>query len=93
MAQYADKPKRESGEQLPDHVLRRILIWPSLVFMVIVTQIPLLFTLRFSVERWNMNRPDRRGFTGFDNYVDVITDPDFWTIIWNTAILTASGMV
>lgn len=85
-----DKPKRQDGEQLSDTVLRRILIWPSLIFMIIITQVPLLFTLRFSVERWNMNRPDRRGFTGLDNYIDVITDNDFWTIIWNTFVLTGS---
>ena len=84
------KPKRKRGEQLSDGTLRRILIWPSLAFMIIVTQVPLLFTLRFSLERWNMNRPDRRGFTGFDNYIDVITDNDFWTIIWNTFVLTGS---
>lgn len=93
MTQSMAKPKRETGEQMSDQVVRRILIWPSLIFMVVVTQIPLLFTLRFSVERWNMNRPDRRGFTGFDNYIDVITDGSFWTILWNTGILTGSVVI
>ncbi len=77
-------------EQASDTQIRRILIWPALVYMIIVTQIPLLFTLRFSFERWNMNRPDRRGFTGFDNFVDVITDDGFWTILLNTGVLTGS---
>ncbi|MEM6280654.1 MAG: sugar ABC transporter permease [Chloroflexota bacterium] len=76
--------------QVSDKLIRRFLIWPALVYMILVTQVPLLFTLRFSLERWNMNRPDRRGFTGFDNYVDVITDNDFWTIILNTGVLTGS---
>ena len=58
--------------------------------MVIVTQVPLLFTLAFSLERWNMNRPDRRGFVGLDNWVDVITNADFWTIIGNTVVLTGA---
>ena len=93
MTQSMAKPKREDGEQMSDQAVRRILIWPSLIFMVIVTQVPLLFTLRFSVERWNMNRPDRRGFTGFDNYIDVITDNDFWTILWNTGVLTGSVVI
>ena len=93
MTQSMAKPKREDGEQMSDQAVRRILIWPSLIFMVIVTQVPLLFTLRFSVERWNMNRPDRRGFTGFDNYIDVITDGSFWTILWNTGVLTGSVVI
>lgn len=86
----AEKPKREPGEQISDQRLRRLLIWPAVIYMIIVTQVPLLFTLRFSLERWNMNRPDRRGFTGLDNYIDVITDPDFWIIIRNTAVLTGA---
>lgn len=84
------KRKRKRGDQISDTMLRRSLIWPALIYMVIVTQVPLLFTLRFSLERWNMNRPDRRGFTGFDNFVDVITDADFWTIIGNTFVLTGA---
>lgn len=78
------------AKQQSDRLVRRVLIWPALVYMIIVTQVPLLYTLRFSFERWNMNRPDRRGFTGFDNYVDVITDADFWTIIGNTGVLTGA---
>ncbi len=84
------KRKRKRGEQLSDQMLRRMLIWPAVIYMIIVTQVPLLYTLNFSFQRWNMNRPDRRGFTGFDNYIDVITDNDFWTIIWNTGILTGA---
>lgn len=87
------KTKRQSGEQISDKLLRRGLIWPALIYMIIVTQVPLLFTLRFSLERWNMNRPDRRGFIGFENYVDVITDDSFWTILWNTGVLTGAVVV
>lgn len=86
----ATPQKRKRGDQISDKNLRRILVWPAIIYVLIVTQVPLLFTLRFSVERWNMNRPDRRGFVGLDNYIDVITDPDFWTIIKNTAVLTGA---
>ena len=92
MSQHTEtsKAKRKRGEQMSDQMLRRILIWPAVIFVIIVTQIPLLYTLNFSLQRWNMNRPDRRGFIGLENYIDVITDNDFWTIIWNTGILTGS---
>lgn len=80
----------DSHRERMDRRLRRILIWPALVYMILVTQVPLLYTLYFSFRRWNMNRPDRRAFTGFDNYVDVITDDKFWTIIVNTGILTGA---
>lgn len=92
MSQHTEtsKAKRKRGEQMSDQMLRRILIWPAVIFVIIVTQIPLLYTLNFSLQRWNMNRPDRRGFIGLENYIDVITDNDFWTIIWNTGVLTGS---
>lgn len=82
--------KRTRGEKLSDKLLRRTLIWPAIIYMIIVTQVPLIFTLKFSLERWNMNRPDRRGFVGLDNFIDVITDNDFWSIIGNTAVLTGA---
>jgi sorbitol/mannitol transport system permease protein len=69
---------------------RQHLPLPAIIFMVIVTQIPLLLTLGFSLERWNLLRPERRKFLWFDNYLDIIQEPDFWTIIGNTLVLTAS---
>ncbi|MBC8099947.1 MAG: sugar ABC transporter permease [Armatimonadetes bacterium] len=79
-----DKPK-PSGL-----MLRQLLPAPAIIFMIIVTQIPLLLTLRYSLERWNLLRPERRAFTGFNNYVNVLQDRDFWTIIGNTLTLTFS---
>jgi sorbitol/mannitol transport system permease protein len=72
---------------------RRLLPIPTILFMVVVTQIPLLLTLRYSLERWNLLRPDRRTFLGFDNYPDVLTDPNFVTIILNTLVITVSVVV
>ena len=63
------------------HHFRRLLPMPAIIFMVIVTQIPLLFTLSYSLERWNLLRPERRAFIGIANYPDVLTDPTFWTMI------------
>lgn len=83
------KKKNDSaGENQAVFALRRFLPLPTLLFMIIVTQIPLLFTLGYSLERWNLLRPQRRAFIGFDNYPRIITDPDFWVIIGNTLILT-----
>ena len=83
--------KRSTSEDA--FALRRYLPAPAIIFMVLVTQIPLLFTLRFSLERWNLLRPDRRADIGFDNYVKIIEDRDFWVIIGNTIVLTVSVVV
>lgn len=73
--------------------IRRLLPIPTIIFMVVVTQIPLLFTLRYSTERWNMLRPDRRADIGLDNYPDVLTDSNFLEIISNTLVITLSVVI
>ena len=72
---------------------RRLLPLPTILFMVVVTQIPLLFTLRYSLERWNLLRPERRKYLGFENYPDVLTDSDFLRIIQNTLVITVAVVI
>ena len=92
MAQ-ATAAKPASGNSDLIYSLRRWLPLPAILFMVLVTQIPLVVTLGFSLERWNLLRPQRRQFQGFDNYPDVLSDPNFFTIILNTLIITVSVVV
>ncbi len=73
--------------------LRRWLPLPTIIFMVVVTQVPLIVTLGYSLERWNLLRPERRKFLGIDNYLDVLGDPAFYEIIANTLIITISVVV
>lgn len=75
--------------------IRRLLPIPAIIFMIIVTQIPLLFTLRYSLERWNLLQPQRRKFLGLDHYIDILQDldSDFGTILWNTLVITFSVVV
>jgi len=87
-------PKAKNSDKEGDlSGIRRFLPWPTLIFMIIVTQIPLLFTLRYSLERWNLLRPNRRGFIGLENYPDILSDSNFWVIIGNTLVLTLSVVV
>src|SRR3712207_1279200 len=53
---------------------RRAPLLPALVFMIVVTQLPFVATLVISFMDWNAYYPDERGFAGFDNYVNVLTD-------------------
>jgi sorbitol/mannitol transport system permease protein len=87
-------PKGErSSTWMTNLFSRKSLPLPAIIFMVIVTQIPVLLTLRYSLERWNLLRPERRATIWFDNYIDIIQNRDFWTIILNTLVLTFSVVV
>jgi sorbitol/mannitol transport system permease protein len=58
--------------------------------MIAVTQIPLLFTLSYSLERWNLLRPERRAYLGLTNYTTILQNNDFWRILLNTFIITTA---
>jgi sorbitol/mannitol transport system permease protein len=68
---------------------RRGPLLPALIFMIVVTQIPFLFTLYYSTLSWNLVRPGSRRFVGVQNYVDVVQDSQFWRVALNTVVLIA----
>src|SRR5215831_19158582 len=63
---------------------------PAIVYLVILTQVPVLFTLYYSFSNWNFLRPDRTQFVGVGNYIDFIQDSDTLTIIRNTLTFASS---
>lgn len=66
---------------------RRGPLLPALIFMIVVTQIPFLFTLYYSTLSWNLVRPGSRQFVGLQNYIAVVKDSQFWSVALNTVIL------
>ncbi len=66
---------------------RRGPLLPALVFMIVVTQIPFLFTLYYSTLSWNLVRPSSRQFVGLNNYIAVAKDSQFWRVAFNTVVL------
>ena len=55
--------------------------------MIVVTQIPFLFTLYYSTQSWNLVRPGSRHFVGLQNYVAVFQDRQFWQVALNTVVM------
>ncbi|MFL5759429.1 MAG: carbohydrate ABC transporter permease [Thermomicrobiales bacterium] len=67
----------------------RLLITPALIFAVLVTQAPFVLTLYYSTLRWNLLRPETKGFVGLENYRRILFDDDvFRTAILNTLVFT-----
>src|SRR5690554_2111363 len=69
---------------------RTSLVRPAIIYLVVLTQIPLLLTLYYSLTNWNFLRPDRTRFVGLDNYLDFFRNPDVITIIRNTLVFSTS---
>jgi sorbitol/mannitol transport system permease protein len=68
---------------------------PALVYMIVLTQIPFLLAVWFSLHSWNILVPSEGfPFVGLANYINTfVSDPNFWPIILNTVQLVGGAMV
>lgn len=72
----------------------KTLVAPAVVYAIIVTQLPFVVTVWYSLLRWNLLRPDNIQFAGLDNYIFVVTaDPIFPVALLNTIILTGGSVI
>jgi sorbitol/mannitol transport system permease protein len=72
---------------------RRSLLYPGLIVVVLITQIPFLLTLYLSLQSWNIIRPDLgREFVGLSNYAREIFSAEFGTIMLQTLALAAMSL-
>jgi sorbitol/mannitol transport system permease protein len=70
------------------------LLWtPAVVVLAAGSVIPLLMTLWFSAQRYNLLTPDLSGFSGFENYRHLLGDPAFWASLRNTLVLVGSVLL
>ena len=69
------------------------LVGPSVGVLLVWMIVPLVMTLWFSFQRYNLLDPTISGFAGIDNYEFLVTDPDFWVSLTNTLLLVGSVLV
>jgi len=89
-----DKPKRAVPTVSPGE-RRTWLHIPALVYMIVLTQIPFLLAVWFSLHAWNLLVPSEGfPFVGLSNYVtEFVRDANFWPILGNTLELVAGAMI
>ena len=63
------------------------LLAPAAALILAFTLGPLLFSLWISLHEWRLIDPAPL-FLGFENYASLLTDPDWWSAIGNTALFT-----
>lgn len=85
-------PRRRPGARREGWI-RRAPLMPALAFTIIVTQVPFLLTLYYSLKSWNLLRPGSEHFVGLSNYVDVFTDSQFLGALENSVLMTAGCVI
>jgi multiple sugar transport system permease protein len=67
------------------------LVSPVALYLLAIMAIPFLWALWVSLTD---KRVGRRGeFVGLDNYVDLVSDADFWRAVQNTVVFTVGAVV
>jgi len=73
--------------------LARFMMAPSVIILFVWMIVPLVLTLWYSFQRYNLQHPDRAGFVWFRNYYFFLTDPAFVQAIGNTLILVVGVLL
>jgi sorbitol/mannitol transport system permease protein len=65
-------------------------IAPSFVLLFVSMIVPLVITLYFSVEHYNLMSANGPKFTGLNNYLYLLRDPAFVDAVFNSCVILAS---
>lgn len=66
------------------------LVAPSVIALLLWMIVPLVMTIWFSFQRYNLLNPDTRKFIGIENFTFILSDPALWTSTAITVVLVGS---
>ncbi len=55
-----------------------LLLLPAIIFLLLMTIFPTIYSLWLSMQQYNLSRPDLISFVGFRNYGQLLSDDLFW---------------
>ena len=67
---------------------KNYLVAPAIIYAILITQIPFWVTIWFSLQKWNLLRPENSRFNGIQNYLDLFRTGEFTSAFYNTIFLT-----
>jgi len=71
----------------------RLPLLPALIFTVLVTQIPFVMSIWYSLTDWKIVPPTPRKFVGLDNYGELAGDRFFRDAAWVSVVMTVSAVL
>jgi sorbitol/mannitol transport system permease protein len=83
----------KSAASAPRRNSARLLVLPSVAVLLVWMIVPLVLTVWFSFQYYNLVSPEAAGYAGIDNYRFLVTDPDFWVSLRNTLVLLGSVLI
>ena len=65
-----------------------LFVIPAVVLLVAFLIYPALQTVRYAFTDYNIMRPDKIKFCGWNNFIELFQDKDFWIAVKNTLYFT-----
>ncbi|MEZ5667356.1 MAG: sugar ABC transporter permease [Alphaproteobacteria bacterium] len=89
----AGRGLRARTRELSDLQFALLLSLPVLLFLVVIVAYPLVYAVWLSLNRVKFFGGYRATLVWFDNYVDVLSDGDFWWSAWVSVRFTVESVV
>ena len=86
-------PKVGRDSLLSDSWRRRLPLLPALLFMILLTQVPFVMSIYYSLTDWKVVPPGPRKYVGVDNYDHLLNDHFFGSAIWVSVRLTVIPVI
>jgi sorbitol/mannitol transport system permease protein len=82
------KRRRLNPPRLSESWRRRLPLLPALLFTIVLTQVPFVMSIWYSLTDWKVVPPGPRKFIGLDNYSNLLSDSFFRDAVWTSIKLT-----
>jgi sorbitol/mannitol transport system permease protein len=87
-ASSQQKQRRLNPPRLSESWRRRLPLLPALLFTIVLTQVPFVMSIWYSLTDWKVVPPGPRKFIGVDNYTNLVSDHFFRSAVWTSIELT-----
>jgi len=66
---------------------------PMIAALLVVSAIPIGYSFWISLQKYNLRQPNNIHFNGLENYINVLTNAEFWMSMRVTAIFTFGALI
>ena len=81
------------GRQLNSSWRQRLPLMPALFFTILLTQVPFVMSIWYSLTDWKVIPPSPRQFHGLRNYIDLFGDRFFREAVWTSVEMTVVAVL
>lgn len=76
----------------PRRVGRYLVMSPALLFLAAVALYPTIYSLVISLLKWQLTTGEPARFVGFDNFITLLSDSQFWNSVRVTLVYVAASV-